>query len=93
MPKQPEDHKPKVSNFTWESPNGGTITLVPMKRVPVGVQRKSRGKSDEERMWLMIEACIVDDADLDVLDELAAEDLETLMQEWAAHSEVELPQS
>jgi hypothetical protein len=93
MPKQPEDHKPKVEEpFIWTAPNGKKVTLKRIGQLPFGVVRKSRHMGDEDRIMFMLESA-VDEAGLAVLDELPGDDTETLWQEWAEASGVEVPQS
>lgn len=93
MPKQPEDHKPKaVEPFVWTAPNGQTVTLKPFKKLPFGLFRKSRDKSDEERTYLLIEAA-TDEAGLAVVDELAMDEVDGLFEDWGEASGVEVPES
>lgn len=92
MPKQPEDHKPKAEPFVWTAPSGETVTLKSFKKLPFGLFRTSRDKSDEERTYLMIEAA-TDEAGLAVVDALAMDEVDGLFNEWAEASGVELPQS
>jgi hypothetical protein len=93
MPKQPEDHKPKADEpFIWTAPNGKKVKLKPFKKLPFGLFRTSRDKSDEERTYLLIEAA-TDEVGLAVVDELAMDEVDGLFEDWGAASGVEVPQS
>lgn len=92
MPKKPEDHQPKSEPFIWTAPDGREVALKPFKKLPFGLFRKSRNVSDEERTYMLLEAA-TDTAGLDVVDELAVDEVDGLFEEWAAASGVELPES
>lgn len=92
MPKQPEDHKTKAEPFVWEGPDGQMVTLKPFSRLPFGLFRKSRDKSDEERTYLLIEAA-TDEAGLEVVDELELDEVNGMFEDWSKASGVELPES
>lgn len=92
MTKQPEDHKKAVEPFVWTAPDGEKVTLKPFNKLPFGLFRTSRDKSDEERTYLLIEAA-TDAAGLAVVDALAMDEVDGLFEEWGAASGVEVPQS
>lgn len=93
MPKQPEDHKSKADDaFVWTAPDGRQVTLKQFRKLPFGLFRKSRDKSDEERTYMLIEAA-TDEAGLAVVDELAMDQVDGLFEDWAKSSGVELPES
>lgn len=89
MPKQPEDHKAKADEpFIWTAPNGKQVKLKPFKKLPFGLFRTSREKSDEERTYLLIEAA-TDEAGLAVVDALPMDEVNGLFEDWAADSGVQ----
>lgn len=93
MPKQPADHNPKADEpYIWTSPDGREVKLKSFKKLPFGLFRTSRDKSDEERTYLLLEAA-TDEAGLAVIDELAMDEVDGLFEAWGGASGVELPQS
>ncbi|KQP83742.1 hypothetical protein [Aeromicrobium sp. Leaf291] len=91
-PKKPQDHKkPATTPYQWPTPDGRTINLKPFDRLPSGVFRKNRSKSNLEQSLAMVEAGAVSDDDLEIADDLAIGDLDQLVEDWAG--EVSHPQS
>jgi hypothetical protein len=78
--------------------HNGVNVVVPIftpESVPTGIVRKTRHLAEAERneevMWLMFEY-VLSDKELEVLDRLPAQDLETVLSE-AYEDEDELPKS
>ena len=91
--KQPQDHKTSASEpFAWKAPNGKKVVLTPFGRLPAGVFRKARSLNELEQTFTLIEAG-TDEAGLEVIDNLALEDLNLLFEGWAKDSGIEIPQS
>lgn len=79
--------------FVYTTEAGEKVELTPQnKAANPGFLRKNRSKSDEERMWLLIERA-ADEAALEVIDELESDEFNKLMEAWAADSGVELGES
>lgn len=90
-PKKPQDHKkPADTLYEWATPDGQVIRLKPFGRIPSGVVRKARNLSNLEQTIALIEAG-VDDEGQELVDALALEELDKLLEDWAG--DVAYPQS
>lgn len=82
-PPVPQDHQD--GRFHWASPTGVQITLPRMGKLPSKLLRETRKLDAEDRMWTLLEA-VADQATMDLIDTLPAEDLNVLGEKWGATS-------
>lgn len=68
-----------------------SVTLRPFDRLPAGVFRKSRNANEMEQMFAVVEAGVLDEKDLEVVDEMPVVELGEMFDAWAKHSETSYP--
>lgn len=98
-PKRPQDHQPKAQaaladdgSYTWTTPDGESVTLVPFDRIPAGVFRRARAM-DEMAMTFELLEHATDPEGLEVIDRLPIGELEELFSAWSEAGGISGPES
>lgn len=88
---QPEDHK--SSTFRYTFPSGETLVLPAFDSVVTfGIARKLRKLSPDEQIFMLVEE-ICDEAALEVVDKLTAEQAGVFFEAWQRGSGVGVGES
>lgn len=81
-----------MSEFTYTTESGDTITLPPVGQIPYGVLRKVRKLDPDEQDDALLES-IADEATIDKIDALPVVEVAKLMNAWQRDAEVSVGES
>lgn len=83
--------KQKVA-FTWETPDGDTISLPSLNAITAGMIRKYRKLPEMDFMFSILED-VVPEAELAKVDNLGVSDVERMFVAWQESEGASVPQS
>jgi len=81
-----------MSDFTWTSPDGKSVTLPSLNSVPGGVLRRHRKLEELDFLFSVLED-VATDEQIEAVDAVGLGDLNNLFAAWQKDATVSVPQS